>query len=299
MTSIATETKVEGSGLVQWRYLAYAAAAIAVMIGAVLWRDLWFLNFIHVISGLLWTGVDLFLGFIIGPTMRQLDLPARRALAMRLTPRTLFLLPTLAIITTTAGWYLAQELGYLDLPWPQFWWVVAALIIVSLLSLQGFGFLLPTNLRVLFELQKPEPDNQKIARLMHRYVRAVAFQGVLQVLIIVVMSEQHAPLHHGVRRLLDLDALHGERGAGGVDVVDLQRHVAVAVADIVGFLLIPHAHELDRRVSLKIAVPDERRGELPLRGIEGHGAIDIEHPQHGMHEAELSGHRRALSSGFR
>jgi hypothetical protein len=53
---------------------------------------------------------------------------------------------------------------------------------------QGLGYLLPTNLRLYFEVQKPQPDAEKIARWMKTYVRVVAVQGTMQVAIIVVMA---------------------------------------------------------------------------------------------------------------
>ena len=40
-----------------------------------------------------------------------------------------------------------------------FHWVIAALVIVTILTIQGTGILLPTNLRLYFELQKPNPDS--------------------------------------------------------------------------------------------------------------------------------------------
>ena len=62
------------------RSLALAALAIAVMIAAINGDSIWFLNFIHVLAGILWTGIDLFMGLIVGPVLRRLDLRARRAL---------------------------------------------------------------------------------------------------------------------------------------------------------------------------------------------------------------------------
>jgi hypothetical protein len=129
------------------------------------------------------------MGFVIGPIMRRLPLPARRAIICRLMPRMLFLMPTLAIITGTAGYYHAKQLGFLAVGYPAFGWVVAALVIVTILTVQGLGVLLPTNLLVYFEMRKDQPDGARIGRLMRRYVRAVAFQGVMQVAIIVVMAK--------------------------------------------------------------------------------------------------------------
>ena len=55
-------------------YLAAAALAVAVMIAAIRSDSLWFLNFVHVMTGALWTGIDLFMGFVIGPVMRRVSL---------------------------------------------------------------------------------------------------------------------------------------------------------------------------------------------------------------------------------
>jgi hypothetical protein len=169
-------------------YLVAAALALIGMTAAILWGSDWLLNFVHVFAGGLWTGIDLFMGFVVGPILRRLPIDARRAVISALVPRTLILLPTLSIVTSTAGWFLAQRMGFLALGYPEFYWVIAALAIVTILTVQGLGYLLPTNLRIYFEMQKPVADHEKIRRWMQGYVRVVASQGILQVAIIVVMA---------------------------------------------------------------------------------------------------------------
>jgi len=139
-------------------------------------------------AGALWTGIDLFMGFIVGPVLRGVSFETRRAMIAGLIPRTLILMPTLSTITSTAGWFLAVRMGFLNLGYPEFWWVIAALAIVTVLTVQGLGYLLPANLRLYFEIQKPQPDMQKIGRWMKTYLRVVAVQGTMQVAIIVVMA---------------------------------------------------------------------------------------------------------------
>lgn len=169
-------------------YLVPALAALGAMVWAILGDSLWFLNFVHVMAGSLWTGIDLFMGFVVGPVLRRVSPETRKAVMGGIIPRTLILMPVLSTITSTAGWFLAVRLGFLDLAYPQFWWVIAALGIVTVLTVQGLGYLLPTNLRLYFEMQKPQPDGPKIARWMKTYVRIVAVQGTMQVAIIVVMA---------------------------------------------------------------------------------------------------------------
>src|SRR5580704_16514225 len=169
-------------------YLAAAVAAFVVMTAAILSPSLWLIDFVHVMTGALWTGIDLFMGFVIGPVLRRVSLDTRRAMIAGIIPRTLVLMPTLSIVTSTAGWFMAVQLGYLNLGYPEFWWVIAALAIVTVLTVQGLGYLLPMNLKLYFEILKPAPDHDKLGRWMRTYVRVVAVQGTMQVAIIVVMA---------------------------------------------------------------------------------------------------------------
>lgn len=187
--SEAVATLGFGDSGIDLRNLIWVALALALMIVAILVDNVWALNFLHVICGVLWTGIDLFMGFVVGPIIRHLPFEARRAVVVKLLPKTLFLMPTLAIVTGTVGWYHARQLGFLDLPWPQYGWVLAALVIVAILTVQGLGVLLPTNLLAYLEMRKPAPDRHRIGRLMGRYIYGTAFQGVLQVAIIVVMAK--------------------------------------------------------------------------------------------------------------
>ena len=175
-------------GFIRFRYLLWASAAIVAMIAAIVAGNFWLLDFIHVFSSLLWTGIDLFMGFVLGPILRRVDRSVRREIMRRLTPRTLFLMPTVSIIAGTTGWFLAVELGYTALDWPAFGWVAAALILVTLMTIQGLGFLTPVNVFVCLELQKNMPDMNKVAIWMQRYFYVVGLQGLMQVAIIVVMT---------------------------------------------------------------------------------------------------------------
>jgi uncharacterized membrane protein len=170
-------------------HLVGYGAALAVMVAAILSGVPWFLNFVHVMAGVLWTGIDLFMGFFVGPALRAAPFEARRAVIVRLMPKTLFLMPTLSIITGTSGWFHAKQLGFLEVPWPQYGWVLAALVIITILTVQGLGVLLPTNVRVYLELRKSNPDQARIAKLMKTYIYWVTVQGCMQVAIIVVMAK--------------------------------------------------------------------------------------------------------------
>jgi uncharacterized membrane protein len=162
---------------------------ILALIAAVQSNLFLFLNYVHVFTGVLWTGTDIFMGFILGPILRRVDFPVRRAIISQLMPRMLFYMPTMAAVTTTAGYYLAQRMGFFQLPYPAAYWVAAAWVIVGILTVQGMGVLLPINLRVFFELRKERPDAKLIQRLMGIYIKVVASQALMQLAIIFVMAK--------------------------------------------------------------------------------------------------------------
>jgi hypothetical protein len=191
MKGVSNETP---GRLIHWNYVWYVAAALAAMIAAIALENLWLLNFVHVFSSLLWTGIDLFMGFVLGPILRRVDIAVRREVVRQLTPRTLFLMPTVSIIAGTTGWFLAVQLGYTALGWPQYGWVAAALVLVTLMTVLGLGFLTPVNVLVCLELQKAKPDLARISGWMRWYFYAVATQGLMQLAILVVMTRFRAGL---------------------------------------------------------------------------------------------------------
>lgn len=80
-------------------------------------------------------------------------------------PKMLFYMVVVSSVTTTAGYYLAEQMGLITFEAPIIYWMLAVLIIVAVMFIQGMGILMPTNLRIYFELKKSEPDFEKIQRL--------------------------------------------------------------------------------------------------------------------------------------
>jgi hypothetical protein len=170
--------------LLRWSF-AIGIVPPLVLVVALAARSLFLLTFVHVISGGTWTGFDLFMGLVMSRVLRTLDIPARVEVAKRLTPTTFFILPSLAATAITAGVYLAQAEGKFDLSSP---WIIAAGVIVVLLTVQGFGIFMPNSVRIFIELAKHQPDSAKIARLNMRNIRLAGLQAALQVGIILVMA---------------------------------------------------------------------------------------------------------------
>jgi hypothetical protein len=197
-------------------------------------------TYVHVMAGVLWTGIDLFMGLVLGPVLGGLAVDARADVFRRFTPKMTFLMPALALVTIGGGLTLAVELGTFPhaAPWMaitstaimlpalllvgwQFgalrdwrWlaafvivlvthgaWlattlpafamtsheILAALGIVTLLSVIGFGVLLPGEVRMYLEMVSPDPDSEVISTIGMRNARLSAVQGGLQLAIVLVM----------------------------------------------------------------------------------------------------------------
>lgn len=197
-------------------------------------------RFVHVMAGVLWTGIDLFVGLVIGPVIGGLDEEAAADFFSRFTPKAAFLLPTVAIVTIFGGITFAIRTGLIPSPdawlamftlinlpgallligwqlsaWRDRRWqsvfgltlagsgawvavtigslafpsttVLLALVIVTVLNLQGFGIILPGELRVYREIRSDSPDAALIQSIGARNAKLGGVQGALQVSIIVVM----------------------------------------------------------------------------------------------------------------
>jgi hypothetical protein len=179
---------VRPAPLVPYALLAIPATALSLLLAAIFSNALWLIDFLHIAGGGMWTGIDLFMGFVIGPVMRRLDPPVRAAVMRRLMPKMMVVMPTLAITTMTAGWQLARRIGALGATGQIHWWLIASFSIVAVLALTAFAVLLPANVGVLQELRQEQPDGQRIQKLMSRYTACTAVQGVMQIATLIVMT---------------------------------------------------------------------------------------------------------------
>jgi hypothetical protein len=176
------------SGIVRATNPVFIVLSIGVPVGALIYAlrlgSLTFLNYVHVMAGSLWTGIDLFLGFVLGPVLGGLDPGERVAVFRRLMPKMTFLMPVLAGVTATAGFVLANRLG-LPLNGSR---IIASFVVTGILAVQGFGILLPNEVQIFRQLLSEKQDTDKIARLGMRNARLGGIQGVFQLVIIFIMA---------------------------------------------------------------------------------------------------------------
>jgi uncharacterized membrane protein len=201
-------------------------------------------TYVHVMAGVLWTGIDLFMAMVMGPVLGSLGLSARADWFETFTPKMAFLMPTLATVTIFGGITLAVRIAVFpnagpwiglftlvtfgiatlllgkvfgafgDWRWQTFFALVVVgngayfaseiaaagmtmpststiilviLAVMFVLTVQGFGFLLPNEVLVYRELLSDDPDKERISRLGMRNTKLSGVQGVFQLTIIVLM----------------------------------------------------------------------------------------------------------------
>src|SRR5579884_982296 len=174
--------------IVPLRGIPIVVAVLAALVVAIAGNWQWALDFCHVVAGGLWTGIDLFVGLVIGPILGSLPVPARVEFSKRFMPKMLLIMPTLVIVTLASGWQLARRIGDLAVAYPQHWWLTASFIVVGIMSVIALGILEPANLAVLFELKKPHPNGELVGRLMRRFVYTAGITGLMQIATLIIMT---------------------------------------------------------------------------------------------------------------
>jgi hypothetical protein len=169
--------------------LLIVAVVLALLIAGIAVNELWPLEFLHVVAGAAWTVIDLFLGFVLGPIMGKLSIPARVEFTTRLMPKMVLIMPTVVTVTLAAGWQLSTHLGTNLTVNPLHGWVVASFIVVGVMAVIALGLLEPANIAVLTELKKPQPNPAVVERLMKRFIYTAGATGVMQIATLVIMTK--------------------------------------------------------------------------------------------------------------
>jgi len=169
--------------------LPMVAAVLVALIVVIATNELWALEFAHIAAGGIWTSLDLFLGFVLGPILGRMTVPARIELTTRLMPKMLLIMPTVVTVTLASGWQLGHYLGTIDSSYMNHGWIVASYIVVGVMAVIALSVLEPANVAVLYELKKPRPDPAVIQHLMKRFIYTAGITGAMQIATLVIMTK--------------------------------------------------------------------------------------------------------------
>ena len=129
---ILTWVTTGGSTLDLGRWNIFVALAIGFN-----WR--WGLMFSHVVGGGLWTGIDLFVGLVIGPILGRLSIPARAEFSARFMPKMVIIMPTVVMMTLATGFQIARQLGNLKIDSPNHAWLIVSFCVVGVMAAVALG----------------------------------------------------------------------------------------------------------------------------------------------------------------
>lgn len=142
---VGSDHNQHGENIITPYSLVTLFGPIIVLVLILAYGNLLALNYLHVLTGGTWTGIDLFMGIVMGRILKGLEPQERTQVIKKLVPLMLFLMPALATVAITSGINLASKLGMLTFASPM---IIAAVVIVIILSVQGFGIIMPTEIRV-------------------------------------------------------------------------------------------------------------------------------------------------------
>jgi hypothetical protein len=169
--------------------LPIVGVVLVGLIVAIASNKLWALEFFHVGAGAAWTVLDLFLGFVLGPILGRLSIPARIEFTTRLMPKMLLIMPVVVTCTMASGWQIGRLLGTIDSSYANHGWIVASYIVVGVMSVIALGLLEPANVGVLVELKKRRPNPAVIEKLMKRFIYSAGVIGAMQIATLVIMTK--------------------------------------------------------------------------------------------------------------
>ncbi|MUH51041.1 MAG: hypothetical protein F2789_07495 [Actinobacteria bacterium] len=165
---------------------------VAVMIGFVIFAiasdRTWALMFCHVAGGGLWTGIDLFVGLIVGPIIGGMSPPARAEFTAKFMPKMVIIMPTVVTMTLASGLQIAFKYGNLNAGRAAHGWLIASFIVVGIMAVIALGVLEPANITVLFEMNKENPNPEIIGNMMKRFIYTAGITGIMQIATLIIMT---------------------------------------------------------------------------------------------------------------
>ena len=174
--------------IVPLKGLPIAAAAVVLVTLAIAGNWQWALVFCHVAGGGLWTGIDLFVGLVLGPILGRLSIPARAEFSAKFMPKMVIIMPTVVMMTLATGFQIARKMGNLYAKSPNHPWLIASFCVVGVMAVIALGILEPANIAVLFEMNKPVPNGELIGKLMKRFIYTAGITGLMQIATLIIMT---------------------------------------------------------------------------------------------------------------
>ena len=166
----------------------FAIAAVLITLGAPVIAFLSgiasLMFYVHVALGAFWFGLDFFFKFVLGPSLDAAPDDAAGAVNYQLIPKLAVVAEPLSVGVVGSGIGLAYMLDYWAEPSI---WLWGALSIGVLMLVNGFGPLHFATTKMVVELDKEEPDPERLDALFGKALQWGLLQTVFMLAIIGMM----------------------------------------------------------------------------------------------------------------
>lgn len=166
----------------------FTSAVVALTLGAPLVAYLSGIDalmfYVHVALGAFWFGLDFFFKFVLGPALDAAPDDAAGAVNHQLVPKMVAVAEPLSVGVIGSGIGLAAMLGYWQTPSI---WLWGALVVGVLMLINGFEPLHVVTTKLAVELDKDDPDGDRIELLFGKAMQWGLLQTVFMLAIIVMM----------------------------------------------------------------------------------------------------------------
>ncbi len=142
------------------------------------------LFYVHVALGAFWFGLDFFFKFVLGPSLEAAPEEAAGAVNRHLIPKMVTVAEPLSVGVIGSGIGLASLLGYWADPSI---WLWGALALGVLMLVNGFGPLHVVTTKMVVELDKTDPDGERLDALFGKAQQWGLLQTVFMLAIVVMM----------------------------------------------------------------------------------------------------------------
>lgn len=187
-TSTPTSHREELGIIVELANRQFTIAAVLITIGtpilAYVSRIPSLMFYTHVALGAFWFGLDFFFKFVLGPSLDAAPNEAASAVNHQLVPKMIAVAEPLSVGVIGSGIGLASLLGYWANPTI---WLWGSLGIGVLMLINGFGPLHIVTTKMAVELNKDNPNGERIDALFGKAQQWGLLQTVFMLSIIVMM----------------------------------------------------------------------------------------------------------------
>ena len=163
--------------------IALVVPAIA-FIAALIIPGILILDYVHVLFGALWTGVDVFMGLIFFIVLSGMEDKIRSDISFRLIPMLLYFIPAMSVFTPLLGFTLAMRENMFRLDYL----FIAIITISIILAVVSFAVIVPAIYSIYKGFKSNNVDESRNGKLLMRIAKAASLQMVLQIIIISLMA---------------------------------------------------------------------------------------------------------------